>query len=204
MGEEIRSRGFETLTLTLFLAFATLLLFGFTPPQGLSLRSALGLAVFVSLTALAESFPLKVPLGNAFIGVSGTIYWALVILFHPIWAASAAFIGFLIADLFGRRSTPIKVLFNASQVGLSTMLASFVFLGIKGSLGLDASIIFFTAFAVAVLVYWLSNTWLVALGVGALYRENIPNFWNRNFRWYWIFKKFSTDLGFPRNFQEFY
>lgn len=195
MSEEIRSRGFEVLTLALFLTFAGIILVVFAPTESLSLRSALGLAVFVALTALAESFPLKVPLGNAFIGVSGTIYWALVILFHPFWAASAAFLGFAIADTFGRRSSPRKVLFNASQVGLSTVLASFVFLGIRGSLGLDASVSFFAAFALAVLIYWLCNTWLVAIGVGALYGENITNFWNRNFRWYWIYELTSAPIA---------
>lgn len=181
--------------MVLFALFIIAIAFIVTPEGTPSLYHSLGLLVFVALTALAESFPLKVPVGNAFIGVSGTIYWALVVLFPPFWAASAAFLGFLIADLFGRRSVATKVLFNASQVGLSTLLASLTFLYIHGRLGLDASLHFFGAFAAAVLVYWLSNTWLVAIGVGALYREDISSFWNRNFRWYWIYELTSAPIA---------
>lgn len=183
--------------LTLGLLLLVLLLQGtlFFPDAGVAYPSLWGLAAFVALAALAEAFPLKVPLGNAFIGVSGIIYWALIIEFQTFWAALAASLGYLIADLIGRRTTLVKAFFNASQVGISVILASLTFISIKGSLGLSPSLLFFGAFGAAIIVYWLTNTWLVSIGAWALYGEDVGSFWVRNFRWYWIFELTSAPVA---------
>jgi HD-GYP domain-containing protein (c-di-GMP phosphodiesterase class II) len=182
------------LTLALSLLFLLIQAALFHPIPG-SAPSAWGLAAFVALAALAETFPLQVPLGNAVIGVSGIIYWALIIQFPTFWAAAAASIGFLIADLVGRRTSIIKALFNASQVGVSIVLASLTFIAIQGGLGLSLGLQFFGAFAAAIVVYWLINTWLVSIGAWALYGENISSFWARNFRWYWVYELTSAPIA---------
>jgi HD-GYP domain-containing protein (c-di-GMP phosphodiesterase class II) len=193
--DELRGqRRLNRLTLVLVLAFLLFqanLLASFPA----SLPSPWGLATFIALAALAETFPLRVPLGNAVIGVSGIIYWALIIEFETFWAAGAASLGFLLADLVGRRTTLVKAFFNASQVGISIILASITFISIQGSLGLSPSLTFFAAFGAAIVVYWLVNTWLVSVGAWALYGERVSSFWTRNFRWYWIYELTSAPIA---------
>ncbi|MGH9988014.1 MAG: HD-GYP domain-containing protein, partial [Nitrososphaeraceae archaeon] len=99
------------------------------------------------------------------------------------------------ADLLGRRTTIGKSFFNASQVGISVTLASIVFIAIHGSLGLGLGGDFFVGFGVAVVIYWLMNTWLVSVGAWALYGENISSFWVRNFRWNWIYELTSAPIA---------
>ncbi|MGH7557704.1 MAG: HD-GYP domain-containing protein [Gemmatimonadota bacterium] len=160
-----------------------------------SVPSLWGLAAFVALAALAETFPLRVPLGNAAIGVSGIIYWALIIEFPTFWATGAASLGILIAELLGRRTTIGKSFFNASQVGISVTLASITFITIHGSFGLSFGVDFFGAFAAAVVTYWLTNTWLVSVGAWVLYGEHVSSFWVRNFQWNWIYELTSAPIA---------
>jgi hypothetical protein len=182
------------LTLGLFLALVLVQVLLFNETMRAS-PSPWGLAAFVVLAALAETFPLSVPLGNAAIGVSGIIYWALIIEFPTFWAAAAASAGFFIADLVGRKTASIKALFNASQVGISIILASLTFIAIQGSLGLNLGGRFFAAFAAGIVVYWLINTWLVSIGAWALYGERVSSFWIRNFRWYWVYEVTSAPIA---------
>jgi HD-GYP domain-containing protein (c-di-GMP phosphodiesterase class II) len=194
MDESQGLRRFRRLTVALFLV----LLFSqanFLSSVLGSVPNPWGLAVFIALAVLAEAFPLRVPLGNAAIGVSGIIYWALIIEFHTFWATSAASLGILIADLLGRRTTIGKSFFNASQVGISVTLASVTFIAINGSLGLSLGPYFFGAFAAAVVIYWLINTWLVSIGAWTLYGEDISSFWVRNFRWNWIYELTSAPIA---------
>jgi hypothetical protein len=134
-------------------------------------------------------------MGNAAIGMSGTIYWALIVLFAPFWASGVAFLAFLISDLLVRTKTPQKAIFNAAQVGLSSLVASLAFVGIKGTPGLAVDPTFFIAFAAAVLAYWLTNTWLVSVGAWALYGEPPHRFWQQNFQWAFVYELTSAPIA---------
>jgi HD-GYP domain-containing protein (c-di-GMP phosphodiesterase class II) len=186
--------GFNLLTgsLVLVLGAALYATYAVNP---LTTQFILGLCAFLFLAVLSESYPLNVPMGNAAIGMSGTIYWALIVLFEPFWAAGVGFLGFLISDLIVRRKTPRKAVFNSAQVGLSSLLASIAFVGIKGTPGLAVDPSFFLAFAAAVLVYWLTNTWLVSIGAWALYGEAPHRFWQHNFQWAFIYELTSAPIA---------
>jgi hypothetical protein len=185
---------FYVLTSVLVLVFATALSAVFTA-EAISYHFAFGLLAFLLLAVLSESYPLNVPMGNAAIGMSGTIYWALIVLFAPFWAAAVAFLGFLISDFFIRRKAPGKAVFNSAQVGLSSLLASLMFVGIKGSPGLAVDPLFFLAFAAAVLTYWLTNTWLVSVGAWAMYGEPPHRFWQQNFQWAFVYELTSAPIA---------
>ena len=185
---------FYVLTSVIVLVFATALSAVFTA-EAISYHFAFGLLAFLLLAVLSESYPLNVPMGNAAIGMSGTIYWALIVLFAPFWAAAVAFLGFLISDFFIRRKAPGKAVFNSAQVGLSSLLASLMFVGIKGSPGLAVDPLFFLAFAAAVLTYWLTNTWLVSVGAWAMYGEPPHRFWQQNFQWAFVYELTSAPIA---------
>lgn len=195
---EMNSRAtprFAIFVFGLLAIFATASYALFSQATILSAEPAVGLISFFLLIVLGESFPLKAPTGNAFIGVSGTICWALVILFDPFWAVSCAFSAMLVAEVLIQHRTLLKSIFNATQVGLSTMLAGFYFVLIKGSLGFDLTLRFFLAFTVVVLVYWAVNTSLVSVGAWALYGAHPYRFWQSNFRWYWIYELTSSPIA---------
>ena len=154
-----------------------------------------GLAAFLILAVLSEGYPLSVPMGNAAIGMSGTIYWALIVLFSPFWAAGVAFLGFLISDFLVKRKAPAKALFNSAQVGISSLLASLMFVAIKGEPGLAVDLSFFLAFSAAVLTYWLTNTWLVSIGAWAMYGEPPHRFWQHNFQWAFVYELTSAPIA---------
>jgi hypothetical protein len=158
-------------------------------------RFVVGLLAFLVLAILSESYPLDVPMGKAAIGMSGTIYWALIVLFEPFWAAGVAFLAFLISDLLVRRKVPQKAVFNAAQVGISSLLASLAFVGINGAPGLAVDLTFFLAFATAVLTYWLTNTWLVSIGAWTLYGEAPHRFWQQNFQWAFVYELTSAPIA---------
>jgi hypothetical protein len=185
---------FYLLTSGLILAFCAALSAAATF-EPLSYHFVLGLIAFLILAVLSESYPLNVPMGNAAIGMSGTIYWALIVLFEPFWAAAVAFLGFLISDFFVRRKAPGKAIFNSAQVGLSSLLASLMFVGIKGTPGLAVDPAFFLAFAAAVLTYWLTNTWLVSIGAWAMYGEPPHRFWQQNFQWAFVYELTSAPIA---------
>src|SRR5688572_2961827 len=185
---------FYGLTSVLVLAFAAALSATFTA-ETISYHFTLGLLAFLVLAVLSESYPLNVPMGNAAIGMSGTIYWALIVLFSPFWAAGLAFAGFLISDFLVRRKAPGKALFNSAQVGLSSLLASLMFVGIKGTPGLAVDPLFFVAFAADVLTYLLTNTWLVSVGAWAMYGELPHRFWQNNFQWAFIYELTSAPIA---------
>lgn len=147
------------------------------------------------LTVAAEGYPLQIPFGNAFLGLSGTIFMALVILFSPFWASIAAFSGFLICQLFIQRRSGAKVVFNAAQAALSVYVGALVLVSINGPGGLNASPRFFLGFGAAALVYWIINTWLVSVGANVLYGEPAHRFWERNFKWAFIYELTSAPLA---------
>lgn len=189
-----KSTAFCLLSGALFLGFIGLLYL--TANQNyVDSRLILGLSGFVALVIAAEGYPLQIPFGNAYLGLSGTIFMALVVLFTPFWASIAAFIGFMIAQAFLNKRSLSKVIFNASQNALSVFASAVVFISINGSNGLNGSFAFILAFALATLVYWFSNTWLVSLGAHVLYGEPAHRFWERNFKWMFVYELTSAPLA---------
>lgn len=154
-----------------------------------------GLLGFLAIAILGESFPLDLPMGNAKISMSGTIYWALIVTFEPYLAAICAFIAFLFTDLVIIKKQVPKAIFNAAQVGLSTLLAGLIVIRISGGIGLDGSLAFFTAFVMAVISYWLLNTWLVSIGASIIYGIEPQRFWQQNFQWAWIYEVTSAPIA---------
>ncbi len=187
------STRFSGLVLGLLVGYAAALYFAGAP--ALSLESLVGLGAFLLLAVASEAFPLKVPMGNAIIGVSGTIYWALIIVYDPFWASLTAGSGYVLLELAVRKRGLLKAVFNGTQVGISTLLAGLVLVAFHGSTGLDSSLMFFIAFVTAVFVYWLFNTWTVSIGAWVLYDEKPHRFWRRNFQWAWVYELTSAPVA---------
>ncbi len=184
-------RVFAGVLLTLYLALIVMA----SPEMVLNWEVVLGLLGFIILTIIAEGYPLQIPFGNAALGLSGTIFMALIVLFPPFWASLIAFVGFLTCQIFVQRRSPEKVVFNACQAALSVYVGSLTFVSINGDTGLNASPTFFVAFAVATVVYWMFNTWLVSFGANVLYGEPAHRFWEKNFKWAFVYELTSAPIA---------
>lgn len=177
------------------MAGTSLLLLLSFPAESISSNTIFGLFAFSLLIILVEGFSLKVPFGNAYLGLSGTIFGALIILFDPFWTATISFLAMLISELIISQRKLIKSLFNSTQTALSVFIGSIVLTGLAGSNGLNSSVLFFLGFAAAILSYWLVNTWLVSIGAQALYGEKAQRFWERNFKWAFIYEFTSAPIA---------
>lgn len=158
-------------------------------------HNALGLLFLSIIAIVAEGYPLRVPMGNAFLGQSGIIFWTLMILFDPWIAATVAFISALISELLIQHRTHVKGLFNATQIGVSTMAGGIAFISANGTIGLNSSPMFFMSFAVAAITYWIVNTWLVSFAAYILYNEAPHRFWKKNFQWAFVYELTSAPIA---------
>jgi hypothetical protein len=160
-----------------------------------SVGETAGLAVFVLLIVLAESFPIPIGAGRADITTAGIVYWAMIVLFTPFWATICALSGFLFTDLFVRRRPVQKAVFNTTQIGVSVVCASLVLGAIRVTPGLSANPRFFTGFLVAIATFWFLNTWLVSLAIHFWYGESTQRFWRRNYQWAWVYELSSAPIA---------
>lgn len=162
---------------------------------GLDSRTGVGLGVFALLAILSDRYPLEVPFGNAYLGLSGTVFWALLILFHPAWASIAALVATLVSETVVQKRKAPKALFNSVQTGISVLAGAMTFELMNGAHELRGDLVFFGAFGAAALVYWLSNTWLVSFGAALIYREAPHRFWQRNFQWAFVYELMSAPIA---------
>lgn len=158
-------------------------------------RTAVGLGVFALLAILSDRYPLEVPFGNAFLGLSGTVFWALLVLFDPIWASMAAFVATLVSESVVQHRKPLKAIFNGVQTAISVLAGAVTFGALNGAHELRGSVVFFAAFGLAALVYWISNTWLVSIGAALIYKEAPHRFWQRNFQWAFVYELMSAPIA---------
>lgn len=188
---ENRLKFFTALLLTAWVALLALT----TDSVALDSRTTVGLSVFAILAILSNRYPLEVPFGNAYLGWSGTVFWALLVLFEPIWASSAALVATLVSETIIEKRKTQKALFNAVQTAVSVIAGAMTFEALTGTHELRGTAIFFGAFGLSALVYWLSNTWLVSLGASLIYSEAPHRFWQRNFQWAFVYELMSAPIA---------
>ncbi len=184
--------GLFTVGLVVLTAFLVVLSYKGSP---LSASVLAGTAAFFVLAVLAEGYPLRVPFGNAFLSLSGTIFWALLILFEPFWATITGFLALLVSEFVIKHRALVKGIFNTSQTSISIWAGSTTFSFLLGGPGLSTDPMFFFAFGIAALVYWWTNTWLVSVGAHILYDESITRFWTKNFKWAFVYEITSAPIA---------
>lgn len=158
-------------------------------------REAIGLLSFATLAVLMEGFPLSIPLARAHLALSGTLFTAAILVFDPIWAGSAAALSLLVSEMIFQQRSLVKKVFNSVQSGFSVLLAGMIFTSINGKTGVDDTAAFFIGTATAFLSYWIINTWLVSFGASILYQENPYRFWQRSFRWAFVYELTSAPIA---------
>jgi len=154
-------------------------------------RTPVGLEwlVLAALTLLTGSFTIKVPSINARLTVSETFVFASVLLFGVAAGTLTVVLETLVVALWtGRevRST-YHAVFNVAASSLSIWVAATVFFATSGfepffnrttPLG-----VLFIPLAALTIIFFLSNSWLVAFAVGLEKNQWPPEIWWRNFKW---------------------
>jgi diguanylate cyclase (GGDEF)-like protein/putative nucleotidyltransferase with HDIG domain len=145
--------------------------------------------ILAGLTLLSGSFTVKVPTIPARLSVSETFVFAAVLLFGPAAATMVVALDSLIISLWIFRSSrrAERVLFNFAAPAVAVWIAARVFYLLAGIAPLAQTPhpidgLVFPLLVLAVL-YFLLNSWLIALAVALEQRSSAFTVWRRNFLW---------------------
>ena len=146
--------------------------------------------VFAGLTLLTGSFTVKVPGINASLSVSETFVFASVLLFGPAAGAVTVLLECLIILFWMRPGRSIhKILFNTAAPAIAIWASGSVFFAISGMApfagqstpvplrSLFGPLLAFTS------LYFLLNSWLVAVALGFETGRSPIGIWWKNFTW---------------------
>lgn len=145
--------------------------------------------ILAGLTLLSGSFTVKVPTIPARLSVSETFVFAAVLLFGPAAATMVVALDSLVISLWifktSRRAE--RLFFNFAAPAVAVWIAARVFFAIADIEPLsiaDKSIVSLVVpLAVLAVIYFLLNSWLIAIAVAFEQRSSAFNVWRRNFLW---------------------
>src|SRR5712691_1711855 len=145
--------------------------------------------VLGALTLLTGSFTVKVPSMSSRLTVSETFVFASVLLFGVAAGTLTVVLETLIVALWIKRDVRsiYRAVFNVAASALSIWMAATVFFAMAGTeafwnhetpLG-----VLFAPLAVLTLIFFVSNSWLVAIAVGLEKNQSALEIWWSNFSW---------------------
>ena len=145
--------------------------------------------ILAGLTLLSGSFTVKVPTIPARLSVSETFVFAAVLLFGPAAATMVVALDSLIISLWIFRTSrrAERVLFNFAASSVAVWIAAKAFYSLSGiePLSVTSRPIWGLVFPLLILaiLYFLLNSWLIAVAVAIEQRGSTFNIWRRNFLW---------------------
>lgn len=145
--------------------------------------------ILAGLTLLSGSFTVKVPTIPARLSVSETFVFAAVLLFGPAAATMVVALDSLVISLwiFRKSRRTERVLFNFAAPAIAVWIASRAFYGLAGiqPLAIAPYPIFGLVLPLLVLavLYFLLNSWLIAIAVAIEQHVRAFTVWRRNFLW---------------------
>ncbi len=170
--------------------------------------------VLAALTLLTASFTVKVPAIAAYISVSETFVFASVLIFGASAGAITVLLECLVVLFWMKRGASIhKLLFNTAALAVAIWASGtvfFLFSGIEPYSKHAATLqqLFFPLLVFTVL-YFLLNSWLIAIAVGFETKQSPLGIWWKNFIWlsinYWsgasvaaLIVTYRTDVDYSR------
>ena len=138
--------------------------------------------VFITLIVIADSVQISLPRGGASIYASSPIDLAGIMLFGPAVMVLEESVATIITEGILQRRPLIKVVFNVPLLALTVGVSGIVYRSF-GSLGSLESPLFLIPLAAAGVVYYLFNTWSVALVIALKDMRNPLHVWKQNYMW---------------------
>jgi putative nucleotidyltransferase with HDIG domain len=143
--------------------------------------------ILAALTLLTGSFTVKIPKLAARVSVSDTFVFAAVLLFGPSVPTVIVALDCLVATLWLRRTrgSRLRSLFSFASVAFAIWTAATVFYAVVGTTQVTPLVLpkLLLPLLLLAAIYFLMNTWLVALALAFERRVNIFNLWTENFAW---------------------
>jgi hypothetical protein len=143
--------------------------------------------ILAALTLLTGSFTVKIPRLSARLSVSDTFVFAAVLLFGSGVPTVIVAFDCLVATLWLRRTkgSRLRSLFSLACVALAIWTAGTVFYFLVGTRSVTPLVLPQMLWPLLVLaaIYFLMNTWLVALALAFERQVNILRLWTENFAW---------------------
>lgn len=145
--------------------------------------------ILAGLTLLSGSFTVRVPTIPARLSVSETFVFAAVLLFGPAAATMVVALDSLVISLWiykkSRRAE--RLLFNFAAPAVAVWISARLFYALAGvaPLAQAPQPIFGLVFPLLVLavLYFLLNSWLIAIAVALEHKLTAFNVWRDNFMW---------------------
>jgi putative nucleotidyltransferase with HDIG domain len=135
--------------------------------------------LFLFLTVLAESFPTQLPRGGV-VSVAFAPIFASIILFHPAAVVIITVCGEILS--YRKDRTFYKHIFNASQLAISVGIAAIAYrLVYQGSF--QISLLHLGAVLLSISLFFLINSFFVALILAILQGFNVYSLWLTNMKW---------------------
>jgi putative nucleotidyltransferase with HDIG domain len=155
----------------------------------IALRPSPQWLLLAALTLLTGSFTIRIAKPSIRISVSDAFVFTSVLLFGTAVATVVVAIDSLVATLWMRREyrSLFRTLFNVSVASLSIWTASSVFFASTGPLpGPGAFVLtsYIGPLFVLAGLYFLANSWLIAVALGFEQRVGIVNLWWTHFPWF--------------------
>jgi hypothetical protein len=143
--------------------------------------------ILAALTLLTGSFTVKIPKLSARLSVSDTFVFAAVLLFGSAVPTVIVAFDCLVATLWLRRTrrSPLRSLFSLASVAFAIWTAATVFYAVVGTTRVTPVVLpkLLGPLLLLAAIYFLMNTWLVALALAFERRVNIFRLWTENFAW---------------------
>jgi putative nucleotidyltransferase with HDIG domain len=145
--------------------------------------------VLAGLTLLSGSFTIRIPTIPARLSVSETFVFTAAILFGPAAATIIVVLDTLIISLWLRRASRrlSRVLFNMSAPAIAIWAASHAFFIVAGIEPLSVTarpiLSLVAPLLLLALIYFLLNSWLIAIAVGFEQNTSPALVWRQNFLW---------------------
>jgi diguanylate cyclase (GGDEF)-like protein/putative nucleotidyltransferase with HDIG domain len=145
--------------------------------------------VLAGLTLLTGSFTIKVPGITARLTVSETFVFASVLLFGVAAGTLIVVLENLVVALWVKRESrsAYRALFNIAASAFSIWVAATTFFAVSGIqpfLKHDTPLgVPFGPLAILTIVFFLLNSWLVAIAVGLEKQKSAVEIWWKNFTW---------------------
>jgi putative nucleotidyltransferase with HDIG domain len=143
--------------------------------------------ILAALTLLTGSFTVKIPKLSARVSVSDTFVFAAVLLFGSSVPTVIVALDCLVATLWLRRTrgSRLRSLFSFASVAFAIWTAATVFYVVVGTTQVTPLVLpkLLLPLLLLAAIYFLMNTWLVALALAFERRVNIFKLWTENFAW---------------------
>src|SRR6266487_3264352 len=142
-----------------------------------------------ALTLLTGSFTIKVQSISSRISVSETFVFASVLLFGAAAGTLTVLLETLVISLWVKREsrTVYRALFNVAAPAVSIWVSGTLFFAYSGiqpySVHSSPLAVLFGPLAILTVLYFLLNSWLVAIALGLERQQSPLDLWWKNFTW---------------------